>query len=153
MAETVQHGSVHEQPGRRQPTRPTRRNIPPFPSLPRQMNDQVSHSRNSHDESADNHSDDSTSGEGNLDRLEPEEPCVELAEEGHAAASTKKSPCRCASSIRLQAMSKYFGSRSIPMKLRPICTAATPVVPLPINGSRMVSVAMEQRATSRFINS
>ena len=32
----------------------------------------------------------------------------------------KRSACFCASSIRRQAMSKYFGSFSIPMKSRPI---------------------------------
>ena len=32
-------------------------------------------------------------------------------------------------------MSKYFGSISIPTKFRPIFTAATPVLPEPINGS------------------
>jgi len=46
--------------------------------------------------------------------------------------------CATACSIRLQAMSKYFGSRSMPMNLRPYGMAATHVVPLPINGSKTI---------------
>jgi len=40
--------------------------------------------------------------------------------------------------MRLQAISKYLGSRSMPVNVRPSWIAATPVVPLPMNGSRMV---------------
>ena len=35
-------------------------------------------------------------------------------------------------------MSKYLGSHSIPTNERPSWIAATPVVPLPMNGSRML---------------
>ena len=37
----------------------------------------------------------------------------------------------CSSSIRFFAISKYFSSISMPMKLRFVRTQATPVVPLP----------------------
>ena len=50
----------------------------------------------------------------------------------------KRSVCFVAASIRRQAISKYFGSSSIPVNFRPRLTAATPVVPDPMNGSRMV---------------
>ena len=36
--------------------------------------------------------------------------------------------------MRRRPISKYFGSRSMPMKRRPSCTAATPVVKLPAKG-------------------
>lgn len=41
------------------------------------------------------------------------------------------------------ATSKYFTSFSIPMKLRPVFAQATPVVPLPMNGSRTTSPSLE----------
>src|SRR5581483_10449037 len=53
--------------------------------------------------------------------------------------SINKSGCFNASDIRRHAMSKYFGSISMPMNLRPKFTAATPVVPEPMNGSMTVS--------------
>src|SRR5690348_15318713 len=40
---------------------------------------------------------------------------------------------------RFAATSQYFSSRSMRMALRPFSLAATPVVPLPAKGSRMVS--------------
>lgn len=46
---------------------------------------------------------------------------------------------RCASSMRRHAMSKYLRSSSMPMNLRPRFMQATPVVPLPMKGSRTVS--------------
>src|SRR5690606_4239694 len=54
---------------------------------------------------------------------------------GHANSLS----CRRALSIRSHAMSKYLGSRSMPMKVRPRFMQATPVVPLPMNGSQTVS--------------
>src|SRR5690606_27037035 len=48
-------------------------------------------------------------------------------------------PCLCASSMRRQAMSKYLGSRSMPMKCKPRSSATTPTVPLPMYGSMTVS--------------
>src|SRR5574337_1537286 len=44
-----------------------------------------------------------------------------------------------ACSIRRQAMSKYLRSRSMPTNCKPIRAQATPVVPLPRNGSQTVS--------------
>ena len=46
--------------------------------------------------------------------------------------------CFRACSIRCRAMSTYPSSSSIPTKLRPSFTHATPVEPLPMNGSRTV---------------
>lgn len=41
--------------------------------------------------------------------------------------------------MRASAIEKYLSSRSMPMKDRPVFTAATPVVPLPMVLSRTVS--------------
>ena len=51
-------------------------------------------------------------------------------------------------SMRSFAMLKYLSSSSMPMKLRPVFTQATPVVPLPINGSRTMSPAFEEFVTN-----
>lgn len=40
--------------------------------------------------------------------------------------------CLCASSMRRQAISKYFGSRSMPMNCSASASATTPTVPLPM---------------------
>ena len=48
------------------------------------------------------------------------------------------SPAVARPMMRRQAISKYSGSRSMPMKVRPRFMQATPVVPLPMKGSRMI---------------
>jgi hypothetical protein len=58
---------------------------------------------------------------------------------GAAGWVTNRSLWRWAASMRRQAMSKYLGSISMPMNERPSLAHATPVVPLPRNGSRTVS--------------
>src|SRR3569832_594460 len=47
------------------------------------------------------------------------------------------SGCFKASDMRRQATSKYLGSISMPVNLRPSLTAATTVMPEPIKGSRI----------------
>ena len=59
--------------------------------------------------------------------------------------------CCRASSIRFCANSKYFGSISMPIKLRPVCTQATPVVPLPMNGSSTMPSFLTHWFTICFI--
>src|SRR5690625_910010 len=46
--------------------------------------------------------------------------------------------------MRLHAMSKYVGSSSMPINLRPLSKAILPVVPLPMNGSKTVSPSFDQ---------
>ena len=58
---------------------------------------------------------------------------------------------RCASSMRLHAMSKYLRSNSMPMNLRPRFMQATPVVPDPINGSTTVSPSRDTLLTIHVI--
>src|SRR5690606_19513067 len=53
-------------------------------------------------------------------------------------ASTNISGWAYALRMRSTAISKYEGSRSMPINLRPALTHATPVVPEPMKGSRMV---------------
>lgn len=60
-------------------------------------------------------------------------------------------PCAWAAAMRLQAMSKYLGSISMPMNLRPRFAQATPVVPEPMKGSRTVSPSHDARLTSHII--
>src|SRR6185312_955964 len=63
--------------------------------------------------------------------------------------STNISGASSAAWMRLRAISKYFGSISMPMNFLPSLTAATPVVPEPMKGSRMVcefgNCSMHQR--------
>ena len=56
--------------------------------------------------------------------------------------------CRWEFSMRSQAMSKYFGSISIPMNFLPRFMQATPVVPLPMKGSRIAPPRSVAHATS-----
>ncbi len=56
-----------------------------------------------------------------------------------AGLSTKKSACLCASVDALDGYVKITGVHSMPMKAFPRLTQATPVVPDPMKGSRMVS--------------
>src|SRR3990167_3387515 len=53
--------------------------------------------------------------------------------------------------IRLTAMSKYFSSFSMPMNRRPRRTHATPVVPLPMNGSHVPRTGGSYDAPNREI--
>lgn len=61
-----------------------------------------------------------------------------------------RSGCLYASSMRLHAMSKYFRSISTPMNLRPSLAQATPVVPLPMKGSRTMAFGGDAFSTNHL---
>src|SRR5512147_2319372 len=73
---------------------------------------------------------------------------------GAGPGGASKSPnCSLVAARRFTAIAWYFGSRSHPMNERPRRLQATPVVPLPAKGSRMVSPASVKSRTRASMRS